>query len=380
MRHRARIYFFIILAITNAFAADDRSDHCYVKSDLTILSQDSGIIFFNNRDSKIISQLDGTITSEGMYVTAVVYGKQARMEKLHLKKFRKEGPLHYLCLDREEDYQGLDQALNRANTIMIDNSSVELPPAPSLCAEASLESLCSSIQDAQTVCITFGAGISAGYVPTLIECFEALGLEKVASRDIATNESMARCISELVKDREKVLKIAQAVGTKVARRDIAPTPAHHALKSLADFLRKNGKDVFIYTDNIDGIHKRAGIPLSEVYVPEEDIKQILYPPVEAIAQKKVTVLVCGQSFDFHYILSTIYAREKAAQKISFFSLNINPESMAIYEGLDVEACALRNPEDSDNCNFPMENLKMNHIPGSLQETLPALYERMRKAE
>ncbi|MCE3230739.1 MAG: Sir2 family [Alphaproteobacteria bacterium] len=379
MRHRARTYFFIILAITNAFAADDRAEGYYVASDLTLSSPNFGVIFFNNHNTQIFRHQHNTVTTEGMYVTAVVYGKESEIGEFHFKKFQ-EGPLHYYCLDRGKNYQGLEEKLKEVNGEYAKDNPFGLPPIPSLCRESSLDYLCANLRDSHTICITFGAGISAGYVPTLLDFFETLGLEKMASKDITTDESMVRFIGELLEEREKTLKIIQTEWTKTSLFEIAPTPAHCALKSLADFFEKQGKDVFIYTDNIDGIHKRAGIPLSEVYVPEEDIKQILYPPVEAIAQKKVTVLVCGQSFDFHYILSTIYAREKAAQKISFFSLNINPESMAIYEGLDVEACALRNPEDSDNCNFPMENLKMNHIPGSLQETLPALYERMRKAE
>lgn len=217
------------------------------------------------------------------------------------------------------------------------------------------------------------------YVPTLIDFFKALDLQKVASKDKATEESMVPFMSKLAEDKEKILQIVQREWGKVVARDIASTPAHQALAHLIELLRNEGKDVFAYTDNIDRIHKKTGIQLSEEHIPEEGITRILYPPINKIGQKKMTVLACGQSFDFHGILSTIYSRKDHAQEMSFFSLNIHPSSIAIYEGLDVEKALESSTEGVDISQFPVKSLDMLHIPGSLHQTLPELYERFKSS-
>lgn len=368
-----KICFCIILMAIKAFAMEP----CYVESNLGFSSRQFGVTFFNNHDARIISNIDNTIIREGYYTTAVVYGSQERIEGLSFKKFE-NGPLHYLCLDREENYKDLQQLLDELNRGLIQSlscSSSTLFSRPSLCVASSLESLYSYIRDSQTVCITFGAGISAGYVPTLIGFFEVLNLEKVPSEDKATDDSIIRYISKLFREREHTIEITQKEWLKVVSCNIDTTPAHTALKSLIDLLKEKGKDVFVYTDNIDGIHQRSNIQLSELHVPEEQMTKILYPPLEKMCQKKIAVLACGQSFDFHGVLSTINTRINFSQEASFFSLNINSNSIGIYEGLDVDI-ALDSSESIDISSFPIKYLGMKHIPGSLHETLPELYRRL----
>ena len=78
----------------------------YVESDLGFSSRQFGVTFFNNLDARTIYNIDKTIIREGYYTTAVFYGSQEKIEGLSLKKFE-NGPLHYLCLDREEKAHNL---------------------------------------------------------------------------------------------------------------------------------------------------------------------------------------------------------------------------------------------------------------------------------
>jgi hypothetical protein len=88
------------------------------------------------------------------------------------------------------------------------------------------------------ICITFGAGISAGYVPTLIEFFAVLGIEKVVYEDCATDDYLKKFIVDLYNDSEKQLNLVQETWNKVKPGNIHSTPTrHYRNKGLCVILR-----------------------------------------------------------------------------------------------------------------------------------------------
>jgi hypothetical protein len=372
-----KIFLCSILMVIKVFATEPISLESYDASDLRFSSFQSGVIFFNNSKNERVIDVNGRVTHKGYYDTAVAYSNKYKdINGLKLKKF-KDGPLHYLCLDSEERYNNLYQELEILNAALLKQNAQATHSAvlltPPQCRQSSLEELVSCLQNSQTVVITFGAGISQGYVPTLLEFFNTLSIKKVASEDKATDDSMEKYISQLFSEKEKTLELTRREWLKVFSCDYKTTPAHTALKSLIEFLKEKGKDVFVYTDNIDGIHHRSEIELSEMSIPEEEMTEIKYPPIDKIAEKQVAVLVCGQSFDFHSILSTIQTRGGSAHAVSFFSLNVNANSIGTYEGLDVDKFKMI--EKHDLC-FPIKYLDMQYIHGSLHDTLPYLLDMM----
>lgn len=369
MNKLIKICFFNILMAMKSFSAES----LYERSDLALSSQNFRVLFFNDQNTRVTVSINDQATYEGYYVTAIACSTMEKVGDLTFQKF-KDGPLHYLCLAEEEKYKDLHEKLDYMNSAfhqVCDDDFSHLRSNPTICPQSSLESLYSSIQDSETVIFTFGAGISYGYVPTLIEFFKTLNLEKVASDDSATDASMAQYIRKLFTDPENTLEQARAEWLKVTFCRLKTTPAHQSMQSLIELLKKAGKDIFVYTDNIDGIHHRSNIKLSETHLPEDGLTIIDYPAAEKINNKKVTVLVCGQSFDFHGILSTIQTRGRHAKELSFFSLNVSPNSIAIYDGLDVGDYS--SDEDQDTPLPSLKYLDMAHIPGSLHQTLPELY-------
>lgn len=339
----------------------------YVSSDLAIGSQNFGVRFYHRTNNKDMES----------YATAVIYTEQSRIGNIILKKFS-AGPLHYLCLDPEERYADLPEFLKEMETDILGEketivkASPKATPLPSSSSgaplTASFEAVITALSNADTVYITFGAGLSAPYVPTLQGFFQSLGLKQALSQDAATDESLAVFVQRMVAHPTAILSIVRQEWDKVRACTLESTPAHQALRDLAALLTSQGKRVFIYTDNIDGIHHKVGIKLAESETPMGH--QILY---EKLGKKNV-VLVCGQSFDFHGILGTIYSRRAVAESLELFSLNIAPTPIMVRDGLDIDKIADNELVDLES--FPQCDLPMRCLLGSLQEILPALLKRI----
>lgn len=329
----------------------------YSESGFSISSARAGVAFYH----------ESTPNSFTPYAAALVYGKEDRLGELSLTS---RDSFFYSCTHNEENYKGLSERFSEIKECLSSIEPIISEPDP--CEPSSLPALVAKIQESDNVYITFGAGISHGYVPTLLDVFRALDLEKVTSNDKATDRSFISFVNRLFGDeRERILKtIREEWGQKVMRCSVDSTPAHQATKELVEHLTGQGKIVRVYTDNIDGIHEKLNIPLSEQ--KQEGGSTILYPPIEEIGDKKSVVLGCGQSFDFHGVLSTIYARQNSPEKISFFSLNVDPRSIVIYKGLDVDT--LNPHEGVDLSDFETQSLPMYLVQGSLHDTLPVLYD------
>ena len=86
---------------------------------------------------------------------------------------------------------------------------------------------------------------------------------KLYSVDAATDDSLVRFIDKLFNQDNPVLwdKVSTLWGT-VTNSGLEETAAHRALAKLKNLLETQQKKVFVYTDNIDGIHGKCGIELS----------------------------------------------------------------------------------------------------------------------
>lgn len=346
----------------------------YLESDLTISSSNGKFLvqFYNDDNYTIFCDLDGSKTMRGFYSTAVIYAKEP-IDGLSFKQFNES--TYYLCLHEEEKYQELTEALenfSQRTCLQPSASALSSRENGNGHTESSLDVLCQHIQSSESVCITFGTGISGGYVPTLVEFFNALGLEKSCAIDTATEESFVPFIISLATRKDEILPTVQTEWGKVFNCNISSTPAHSALKQLIGLLENKGMHTFAYTDNIDEIHHKVGIQLSE----ESAMKRIIYPSLDCIRDKKMTVLVCGQSFDFHCVLSTIHTRASLAREIVFFHLNLTPDRIEIFKGLDVDVLRESDTE-IDVSEIPQETLEMQFISGNLHEILPTLNEKLR---
>ncbi len=334
----------------------------YIKSDFALSTSCAGIDFYHAQTSNSLQK----------YAAAVIYGKEDHLGELPL---RPKDNFFYLCTHDEGNYIGLSDRFAQIKEAFLSTSMIIPEPEP--CELSSMSTLLTKIQESDNIYITFGAGISQGYVPTLLEVFNALGVEKVTSNDKVTSSSFISFVNRLFgEERERIFETLRFTwDKKVMGCEVDSTPAHQGLKKLIDNLTQKGKTVRVYTDNVDAIHDKLNITLSE-QKHEGGNTIILYPPLEELRDKKTVVLVCGQSFDFHGVLSTIYARQHSPEKISFFSLNVDPRSIIIYEGLDVDN--LRNEENAYLLDFNPQSLPMQLIQGSLHNILPDLYNQFSK--
>jgi hypothetical protein len=115
------------------------------------------------------------------------------------------------------------------------------PPEPGICEEATLESVIDDLITSDNVCITFGAGFSGGYVPTLIEFFDQLGIKKLSSVDAITDESMQNFINNLINNKDDVWNKITEIWLKVRDCKITTTPAHEALLKIIRLLEMHKK-------------------------------------------------------------------------------------------------------------------------------------------
>ncbi len=248
--------------------------------------------------------------------------------------------------------------------------------------ETNLERFLGSVGNADVVFFSFGAGISHGYVPTLEESCDELGLIKIPSSDQVTDKSMQDFVCRLIKEPKTLLSIIRESWSKIDSCEIRSTPAHLALFNFINCLKKDGKEVFVYTDNIDGIHRKCGIDLSrnrsnkakdvdiDSTVPYVSFETLLYPTLKDVEGQNVVSVLIGQSFDFDFVLGHLY---EIAPHTQFFSINIKGDPLKIFTGLDMN-------------NLPEEEidlLTVNKITlpdvlllrGSAHEILPKIVEK-----
>ena len=80
----------------------------------------------------------------------------------------------------------------------------------------------------ETVIISFGAGISQGYVPTLEEFYEALGVKKAFSKSSITDQSFVRFVKDLAEAPQQTTKKVRKVWEDVMSCDHQSTPSPHS--------------------------------------------------------------------------------------------------------------------------------------------------------
>lgn len=288
--------------------------------------------------------------------------------------------LNYFLTHPGLTYEGLEETLDETHTGYFTLMLGHEMPEPGKCtALVSPKDVATSILSSEHVIFTFGAGISAGYVPTLIEFFNRLGLKKETSCDRATVESMDRFVDNLLRDPDTYFAIVTKVWGSV-RSPIASTPAHRALSTILHCL-PNTKSRSVFTDNIDGIHSRAGITLSRKphfdEAGREDYETLTYPSKAELKGKKVVVVCIGQSFDFDNILATI---DNNAQEVEYISMNISDNTINIRLGVDMLSLhesiemGLISEENAAKQYYELDiaSLNMSLLPGSCHETVPAL--------
>ncbi len=343
----------------------------YVHSDLaftTVGPEGRFAVEFCHREDALSADHDG------QYVSAVLYGDRP-LEGLHMEEY--STGLHYLCLEGTiDDYKDLKEMLKG---VSFDDFDAPCPPPSqertvhSYTQKSTLEDLILPLQGAKQVVITFGAGMSAGYVPTLPDFLKTLDLRKNPFDDCIEGTSFIPFVRRLfLGEKEHILQTINCEwGAKIRDCSVPSTPAHEALKNLVDVLRSQGKQTFVYTDNIDGIDARVQIPLAreEHCEQQEDgtrtsYTQIMYPPkVEGFT----VVLICGQSFDFQGVLSTLRTQQK---DLSLFALNTSSQAICLYQGLHVPSLTQGTHYRETFQQVPCFDVRF--VEGSLQETLPQL--------
>jgi hypothetical protein len=240
--------------------------------------------------------------------------------------------------------------------------------------EVDVSALITSIKEADIISISFGAGLSHGYVPTLEESCSQLGLRKIPSSDQVTDDSIKRFLLDLVKSPQEHLPVIRDIWSQVDSCTVESTPAHLALENLINILKKDEKSILVYTDNIDGIHHRCGIELSRTKYQELEkdalcsYEQVFYPKPQDLEGKKITSLLIGQSFDFDCIHSHLFA---AASQTNFFLLNVKGDPIKIFKNLDLSNI----PEEG----FDIKELEKINLPaffvyGNVHNLIPQILE------
>lgn len=111
------------------------------------------------------------------------------------------------------------------------------------------ETLARWLLKAESVAVLTGAGVSAeSGLATFRDPEEGLWA-KYDPMDLATSGAFER-------DPELVTRWYHWRFTRA--RDVRPNPGHHALAQLASILARTGRELIIITQNIDGLHQRAG--------------------------------------------------------------------------------------------------------------------------
>jgi hypothetical protein len=130
-----------------------------------------------------------------------------------------------------------------------------------LAPEIDLKTVALALVQSDVVIISFGAGLSFPFVPTLEEFCQNFNLQKLPGTDCITDESIGGFIQSLIERPTETLKGVEKIWSAVNDCAIESTPNHLYLKQIMDLLGKERK-ILTYTDNIDGIHDKCGIALS----------------------------------------------------------------------------------------------------------------------
>jgi len=148
---------------------------------------------------------------------------------------------------------------------------------------------------------------------------------------------------------------------------IESTPAHLALAQLIADLKNNKKEVWVYTDNIDGIHSKCNIPLSR-----DEESYVLYPNLQDVRDKKVVSLFIGQSFDFDHVLGHL---SHVAPQTQFFSMNIKSDPIKVFTGIDANNL----PDGLDHLTLEKTELPgVRLLKGTVQVLLPKVVKKYKK--
>ena len=344
---------FAIIFFQGAVSFLIAAEVCYFPSDLRLSGGTAKVRFYHtaSKYTGTGSEGVGDIIS-GRYSSAVIYSLSqladhipdfiynAKAGKIHVYRLGDKGIVY---LEEQEEAESTDFTMAVAK------------PSPTQCVRAEPLQLTDAILESDTTFITFGAGISFGFVPTLIEYMHKLGLKKIASQDMATEDSFNGFIGRLFDDVDATIKTVRDEWNRVANCTHESTPAHLALLNIIRVLKQANKTVYVRTDNIDGIHDRVGIEISEEHPTSDSLQK-------DFKGKKVTVLACGQSFDFHGALGAI---KWLGSGTRFFSLNTNPDSIFVN---DIISTSYGPEYDVSRGRY----LDMGWIAGPLATTLPTI--------
>ena len=179
--------FYLLSALMNfAYCSSVTQNKEYVPSEL-VLFNESGSMCINFYDS-----------ADEKYSAAVVYSSSADgilapdFSKDEHDEYRVAFTL-YIPNERNKFQPG---AFNFSVTEKFCHMSTEQYQKPSY-DKGSFNALMHDINSAETVIISFGAGISHGYVPTLEEFYETLGVKKAFSKCSITDQSFVRFVKDL---------------------------------------------------------------------------------------------------------------------------------------------------------------------------------------
>ena len=253
---RTSMRFFILLllvfveakfALTVNFAEQTK----YIPSSISFGSEEFFLCFYD----KCVPDPEGRmmISSENRFAEIVVVGLRPQIGNLHLDQ--EEHGVYYRAFDPHLEHKGLEESLSDFKAFFNRGYSADLPETPSLSSQTSLEIVSEELEKADNVLAVFGAGLSAGYVPTFDEFYAKLDLER-GIKGFVTEASLARFLSQ---DKEFILNIVRTEWEqKIINSGVSYTPAHGALKKLIQLWQSQGKTVFAYTENVDDIHRKMG--------------------------------------------------------------------------------------------------------------------------
>ena len=297
-------------------------------------------------------------------VSAVIYSRQLAVHGIEFIPINSSN-VYLFSLDKQNLYKNLLEENTYAVTALNKNACLSKPITQSQTLSSStLENLQQKIIDSQNIIISFGAGLSAGYVPTLDEFYAKLGLVKQRFTCDATDESMQNFINELVTNKSNILEtVHQQWDNIICKSTIETTPAHEALKDIQQkLISKYQKNVFVYTDNEDEIHNKVGIKLAKVQ--DNNYTVTAFPTTEQLNNHKSVIILCGQSIDFKNYISTILG--KCNHHIDIYSLNLHPDNIVIFKNFDSKQFS------DDFTKLTKAFLKMSYVQGSGHELLPQL--------
>ncbi|MBA4749720.1 MAG: hypothetical protein H2057_03770 [Alphaproteobacteria bacterium] len=124
-------------------------------------------------------------------------------------------------------------------------SDPPLNTAQILAPEIDLETLAQVLVHSDVVIISFGAGLSFPFVPTLEEFCQSFNLQRLPSTDCITDESMKGFMQILIERPKETLMGVEKTWQAVNDCSFESTPNHLCLKQLIDLLDdKKNYDIY----------------------------------------------------------------------------------------------------------------------------------------